>query len=257
MNRPPLQLVHNREPQPCRAENDGISQSMERSMTGEKAPRKARPDAHKRELIVQAFLDAMYESGIDNASMAEVGQRTGLDRSTIHYYFRTRDGLLSEAVEAITRSYAEKMERDLSSITGGDRARQLVAYMFSADLHQPYYSRLIDELATAGNRNAGINRLVQGMYSYFEQRVVAVMDESFPTVPARRRREVAYALSQLAEGATVYVSLGFDADRLKAARACAFQLLDSLGQAAASAKQPTASPSKSRPARKPGGTTKA
>lgn len=224
-------------------------------MTAVKTPRKARPDAEKRDQIVQAFLDAMHESGIDKVSMAEVGQRAGLDRSTVHYYFRTRDELLNEAVAVINRSYVEKMERDVSRIAGADRARQLVGYLFSTEMHQPYYSRLIDELSAAGNRDSSINRLVHGMYLSFEQRIAAVIDASFPGVPAKRRREVSYALAQLAEGATVYVSLGFDADRLKAARACAFELLDTLYPAPAEGGKTAPKAAATRSPRRPRGST--
>lgn len=198
-------------------------------MTETKGPRKAPRGAEKREVIVQAFMDAMYELGLERASMGEVGHRAGLDRTTIHYYFRTRDELLSEAAQAISRSYAERMERDLSEMaSGSDRVRQVVGYMFSGQLHQPYYSRLIDELGTAGNRNPAINQLVSQLYAGFEQRMLDEIDARFPNVPSKRRREVAYALAQLAEGASVYVSLAFPPDRLKAARTCAFGMLDAL-----------------------------
>jgi AcrR family transcriptional regulator len=197
-------------------------------MTGEKAPRQARAGSGKREQIVQAFLDAMYELGIDGATMGEVGQRSGLDRSTIHYYFRTRDDLLQESAAAIVRSYIDKKTRDIDSMTGPNRLTRVVSYMFSGEAHQPYYSTLIDELSTAGNRNPAINRLVQDIYRVFEERTLADIEADFPNVPPKRRREIAYTLVQLAEGASVYLSLGFGAERLAAARAFALSLLETV-----------------------------
>ena len=197
-------------------------------MTESKSPRQARAGSGKRELIVQAFLDAMHELGIDGASMGEVGQRTGLDRSTIHYYFRTRDELLNEAAAAITRSYIEKRDQDIAGLSGPDRLRRTVTYMFSGEAHQPYYSRLIDELSAAGNRSPDINRLVQDIYGAFELRILAEIEAALPDLSAKRRRDLAYSLVQLAEGASVFLSLGFGPDRLRAARACAFSLLDAV-----------------------------
>ena len=185
----------------------------------------------KREQIIHAFMQAVLELGLEKASMGEVAARTGLDRSSIHYYFRHRDELLSEAAQLVTQHYVDRLHAAVASFSAQDRARQLVEHLLGGAMHQPDLSQLIDELSVAGNRNKAINRLVAGIYRALEKVMLTEIDAAYPDAPAKKRREVGYVLSQLSEGCSVFTSLGFGADRLKAAHDIAMQLLDGLESA--------------------------
>ncbi len=59
----------------------------------------------KRREIISAFIDSLIDRGLDQSTMGEVAARVGLDRSTLHYYFRTRDELVLEAADEISLRY--------------------------------------------------------------------------------------------------------------------------------------------------------
>jgi AcrR family transcriptional regulator len=184
--------------------------------------------AERRDQIVTAFCDCVVELGFDKASMGEVAERLSMDRSSMHYYFRTREELVVEATQRITRFYADRIEQAVATFVPGDRARQLIEFLFGPTFHQPRLSALMDEISVLGNRMPFFQELTAGFYGRIENLIVAVIDDSYPGVPAKKRRFTAYALTQLSEGTTVFMSLGFDRTRRQAARLAALSLLNQL-----------------------------
>lgn len=188
--------------------------------------------AEKSAQIVAAYCDCVVELGIDKASMGEVASRLGMDRSTMHYYFRTREALVAEATTHITRHYVERMEAAVASLNSRDRARSLIDLLFSPTFHDPRRSTLLDELSALGNRDAFFLEQVKLVYQGIDSVIVQVFDESFPNFADRRQRTVAYTISLLAEGSSVFMGLGFSKTRRLAARQIALKLLDELASEA-------------------------
>lgn len=184
--------------------------------------------AEKSVQIVAAYCDCVVELGIDKASMGEVASRMGMDRSTIHYYFRTREALVAAAATHITRHYVERMEEAVANLNPRDRARSLIELLFGPTFHDPRRSTILDELSTLGNREPFFQEQVKVVYQGIDSMIVKVFDESFPNVSDKRQRTVAYAVSALAEGTSVLMDLGFSKTHRVAARQIALKLLDEL-----------------------------
>jgi AcrR family transcriptional regulator len=184
--------------------------------------------AERREQIVTAFCDCVVDLGIEKASMGEVAGRLGMDRSSTHYYFRTREELVVEAARHTAKFYVQRMEQAIANLSPVDRAKKLVDFLFGPTFHQPRLGALIDELSTLGNRDPFFNEQVMEIFRQLESLVVAVIDTSFAGCPARQRHSAAYAIIQLAEGTTVFTALGFDVSRRLASRQAALTLLDTL-----------------------------
>lgn len=186
----------------------------------------------KKAQIVAAFCDCAVEVGIEKASMGEVAARVGIDRSTMHYYFPARDGLVAEAMRQVTRHYVERMDAAVARLDQRDRARSLIELLFGPSFHDTRRSNLLDELSALGNRSPFFLEQVKTVYRDIDATIIEVFDESFPNCPEKDRRTVAYAISQLAEGTSVFVGLGFSKSRRLAARQVALDLLDELGKKA-------------------------
>lgn len=193
----------------------------------------------KKAQIVAAFCDCAVDLGIEKASMGEVAARVGIDRSTMHYYFPAREGLVTEATQYIIRHYLERMSSAIAELDPRDRARSLIELLFGPTFHDVRRSTLLDELTALGNRSPFFLEQVKTVYKGIDAVIIKVFDESFPSAPERDRRTVAYVISQLAEGASVFVGLGFNKNRRLAARQVALGLLESLGDRA----EVTSSPS--------------
>jgi AcrR family transcriptional regulator len=184
--------------------------------------------AERREEIITAFCDCVVELGLAQASMGEVASRLGMDRSTMHYYFRTREELVVAATERISRFYVDLIEQRVAKFEPAIAARQLIEFLFGPTFHQPRLSVILIELRALGNREPFFKEQVYTIYRRIENVCISVLDKSFPRASAKNRRMVAYAIGQLAEGATIEMSLGFDRSRSVAARAAALLLIRQL-----------------------------
>jgi AcrR family transcriptional regulator len=184
----------------------------------------------KRAEIVVVFMDCVRELGLERASMGEVGEKIGMDRSSLYYYFKTKQELIEEAAKFLANGYVEQLHSAIARFTSTERARELVEYVFGPGFHQPKFATVMDEFNAASNRDKAIERSVAGIYRAYEDAIIQELEISYPAVPAKARRELAYTLNQLAEGVTVFSTLGFPPDRRLAARSLALRLLNELAE---------------------------
>lgn len=189
--------------------------------------RKNRSD-ETRERIVQAFIESVIEVGLEKSSMSGLGARMGLDRSSVHYYFRTREELIGLAIQRVAQDYVDRIEHAVGAFTDTNRPRQLVDFLYGSGFHRPDLSILIDEFSLASNRDPAIQDEVAGMYRAIEDAVAAEIDREFPRAPRQSRRAVTYAITQLLEGSTVAKTLGLPETRWRAAREATLLLLATL-----------------------------
>ncbi|ESQ83189.1 TetR/AcrR family transcriptional regulator [Asticcacaulis benevestitus] len=179
----------------------------------------------KKALIVNAFMHAVHDLGFDSATMGEVASRVGLDRSSIHHYFKTRELLVDEAGAHISKTYLERVAASISSLSSKNRFNYLIEYLFGEGFHDKFLANLIDELSAAANRNTSIENSVRHIYKSVEEMIIAEVDAAYPDTKRAMRRDLAYAVNALVEGYTVFKSMNWGSDRQKAARKAAFKLV--------------------------------
>ncbi|NIE72947.1 TetR/AcrR family transcriptional regulator [Pantoea sp. Ap-967] len=184
---------------------------------------------NKKQSIIETFMNCVIEQGLNNSSMAEIASKVGIDRSSLYYYFKSREELIDALVQFVVDQYIDQFSRSLSAYTNHQhRAEQLVEHLFGGRFHQPGLSQVIDELAVLANREKHINAQVKSIYQAVELAILREVDQAFPDADPEKRRWAAYALNQLAEGCSVFTSYGFSSDRLEAGRLAAQCILKSV-----------------------------
>lgn len=182
----------------------------------------------RRAQIMDACEAIVLDEGLAAASPARVAGRIGLDRTTVHHYFRTQADLLAGLVERIVDGYlAETRELQAEHGPGADPA-DVLDYLLSPHFTLPRYDRLVDEFAAASHRDDDVRTQLRRLYRTLEESTVSMLLKAIPHADPTRVRETAYALYALVEGAYLLHSQGFPNDRLDAARRTARQLVESL-----------------------------
>ena len=106
------------------------------------------------------------------------------------------------------------------------RAHQLIEYVFGPQFHQPDLSRLIDEISIISERRSDLEDMVFHIYDRIDKLYVEIFRKTFTEQSVKKVREVAHVIHLLAEGYTVFVSLGFPDNRRLIARRLAIELVD-------------------------------
>ena len=76
----------------------------------------------RREQIVWALYDCLVEKGHEKVSVKEIAARADLPSGVIHYYFSSKDDIVSNLAEAIVDKYSSMLdERLIEAITADQR----------------------------------------------------------------------------------------------------------------------------------------
>ena len=170
----------------------------------------------------------MLEEGLSSASPARVAGWVGLDRTTVHHYFRTQADLLGGLVERIVDGYLAEV-RELQAARGSSAdVAEILDFLLSPDFSLPRYDRLVDEFSAASYRDSEVRSQLRRLFRTLEEFTVSMLLKAVPDAPPERVRETAYTIYALIEGAYLLNALGFAEDRMRAARNTAHQLVETL-----------------------------
>ncbi|MBW2287053.1 MAG: TetR/AcrR family transcriptional regulator [Deltaproteobacteria bacterium] len=184
--------------------------------------------AVRRSQILDACEEIVLEGGLASASPARVAGRVGLDRTTLHHYFRTRSELLAGLVQRIVDGYlAEVREVQVERGSNADVA-EILDFLLSPDFARPHYDRLLDEFSAASYEDAEVRKQLRRLFVTLEEFTVSLLLKAVPDAAPERVRETAYTVYALIEGAYLLHALGFPDDRLRAARRTAHRLVEEL-----------------------------
>jgi AcrR family transcriptional regulator len=195
--------------------------------------------AERRTQILDACEEMVLEEGLPSASPARVAGRVGLDRTTVHHYFRTRSALLTGLVERIVDGYLAEV-RELQA-ERGSRAdvAEVLDFLLSPEFACPHYDRLVDEFSAASYEDADVRKHLRRLYATLEEFTVSLLLKAVPDAAPERVREAAYTIYALIEGAYLLRALGFPDDRMRAARRTARGLVEELQREAGTYAQST------------------
>jgi AcrR family transcriptional regulator len=184
--------------------------------------------AVRRSQILDACEEIVLEGGLASASPSRVARRVGLDRTTLHHYFRTRSALLGGLVERIVDGYlAEVREVQAERGPNADVA-EILDFLLSPDFSRPRYDRILDEFSAASYQDAEVRRHLRRLFVTLEEFTLSLLLKAVPDAPPERVRETAYTVYALIEGAYLLRALGFPDDRMRAARRTAHRLVEEL-----------------------------
>ncbi len=184
--------------------------------------------AVRRSQILDACEEIVLEEGLSSASPARVAGKVGLDRTTLHHYFRTRSDLLAGLVERIVDGYLAEV-REVQAERGSNAdVSEILDFLLSPDFARPHYDRLVDEFSAASYEDAEVRKQLRRLFVTLEEFTVSLLLKAVPDVEAERVRETAYTVYALIEGAYLLHALGFPDDRLRAARRTAHELVKAL-----------------------------
>ncbi len=184
--------------------------------------------AVRRTQILDACEEVVLEEGLASASPARVAGRVGLDRTTLHHYFRTRSDLLAGLVERIVDGYLAEVRRVQAEHGSNADVAEILDFLLSPDFARPHYDRLVDEFSAASYEDAEVRKQLRRLYVTLEEFTITLLLKAVPDAAPERVRETAYTIYALIEGAYLLRALGFPDDRLRAARRTAHRLVEEL-----------------------------
>jgi TetR/AcrR family transcriptional regulator len=72
-------------------------------------------EASKEEIILEAAADVFIEKGWNGARMQEIADRAGINKTLLHYYFRSKQNLYDRILKQVFMNYFENLEPPLAA----------------------------------------------------------------------------------------------------------------------------------------------
>ena len=97
-----------------------------------------RLNVDRRAQLIEATIDVIYRDGLSRLTLAKVAQQAGLSTSIVNFYFKTKEQLLLETLNAVSQEYEAAVDRAFARSPDPTRTlRALVDAMLDPDLCTP------------------------------------------------------------------------------------------------------------------------
>jgi AcrR family transcriptional regulator len=100
----------------------------------------------RREQIIWALYDCLVEKGQEKVTIKEIAAKAGLPPGVIHYYFKSKDDIISNLAEVLTKKYSNMIQ---SHIKKAESTNQQITYaidfiidylIFDLSLNRVFYN---------------------------------------------------------------------------------------------------------------------
>ncbi|MCG8634650.1 MAG: TetR/AcrR family transcriptional regulator [Desulfobacterales bacterium] len=162
--------------------------------------RKSKAD-ERRTQIMEAFYHCVAEQGIANASVRKIANQAGVQPSTLHHYFKSKDEIIEEAVVYFTDHIFEGFRGQMAD-AGGENLDQGIAFIFSKGMINEDHTGFFLECLVAARHNARIRETIAGLFRRFRRAIVSHLEQvpGFDRLGDSRKALLASTIVAIHEG---------------------------------------------------------
>jgi len=146
---------------------------------------RARPRADRRALILAAAERVVTRNGYTSTSMKDIAEEAGVAQALLHYYFESKDELLTEVVLAIDNEVHREWKAAVAGID--DPLRRVAVGLDTAAAkcaQRPEFFQLLADLQAAGFTNPAVRARMRQLSDRFLDDVVAEVESVAAALPA-------------------------------------------------------------------------
>jgi AcrR family transcriptional regulator len=152
----------------------------------------------RREQIVWALYDCLVEKGHEKVSVKEIAARADLPSGVIHYYFSSKDDIVSNLAEAIVDKYSKMLDERLAeAITAEQRIEFAIDFTVDFLIFNRQLNRVFYNLIQMTFERKALGKVVRKMFKDYRERLADVFKDAGA---GRESKMLGAALVSLAEG---------------------------------------------------------
>ena len=158
------------------------------------------------EQILRAAHAILVEQGLAALTMRTIAARCGLKAGNLSHYFKSKEDLLRELLNAIISGYEEVFETILHDRNASAEVRlERVIDLVLEDITSRRTTRIFPELWAMSNHDPFVEERMDELYARARAVLNELIAEINPALPARERETLALFISASMEGTTIFV----------------------------------------------------
>ncbi|WP_176985136.1 TetR/AcrR family transcriptional regulator [Asanoa ishikariensis] len=130
--------------------------------------------ADRRQALISAAFAAIANEGFEGLRLRPIAAAAGIDHSTLHHYFRTKEDLIAAVLEHVTSQLEGSMRNDLEP---AGRLRHHLGAIATAIAERPELFIVLDELDLRARRDVTMAANIKHDEQGWRAALVALFDE--------------------------------------------------------------------------------
>lgn len=161
------------------------------------------------EQILRAALSLLVEQGSKALTLRRIAAECGLNVGNLNYYFKSKEELIRELLDAVISSYEESFDDIYHDPDASPEQRlERIVTLILTDITTKKTSRFFPELWAMANHDPFVQERMEELYSRARVVLNALIGEINPDLPSDERETLALFISASMEGMTMFA--GFD-----------------------------------------------
>jgi AcrR family transcriptional regulator len=120
---------------------------------------------NQSEKIIKAAIKLISIKGYSNVSLRDISNEAGVALSQLHYYFKSKEGILLEVIEYIKKIFILDLNNLLvSELSPKDNLNNLIHYFEEKVDKTPEYMKLLLDLSSMALWSDSFKQLVDSLY---------------------------------------------------------------------------------------------
>ncbi len=136
--------------------------------------------AHRRrEEIVWALYDCLAVRGQEKITIKEIAVRAGLTSGVIHYYFKSKDDIISSLAEAIIEKYGNLIDEQLAAASSTEKKiESAIDFMVDELIFNRPLNRVFYNLIQMAFERQSLGQVVKDFLKEYRRRLARVFEEA-------------------------------------------------------------------------------
>ena len=183
----------------------------------------------RTEEILDAFERCVAAFGLEGSSLDRIAAEAGMKRSILRHYVGNRAELILALTDRVIEKYERQFEMYLESVEERSPTERLMGFLFPARSRSSTESILvIESLIAVAATNQEVRQKLKGYIARLVERSASLLKHAHPAASRQRCWAVAYGVISICFNQESLTPLNFPPRYLKAAKASAEVLINSL-----------------------------
>ena len=152
----------------------GTGESDQRKNDLRAGERPANTERDRRGELIRAAMGVIAEKGVEGLRTRDISARAGVNISTLHYYFGTKETLLLSVLRHVTESLASSMPSSKGR-SAREELRALFAGAFRSFRETPQLATVLQELRLRSRRDLSTRRAFRVVHGSWNRRVEEIL----------------------------------------------------------------------------------
>lgn len=158
--------------------------------------------------ILEAGRIMLSEEGYSELSLRKVAAKAGIHLKTLQHYFPSKEELIQSILEYTDSLYSAAFEQlRLKSSTPTEHFKSYINYLIVDDKDKQT-AGFFYQLWARAHSDEHAQKIMRKMYSNHSQNIANLMQPLNPDLPEQVRKERAYMIASLIDGAMLHIGHG-------------------------------------------------